>query len=89
MRWLYFLVLLICLSLPANAFDVLPENYKAYYDSINVAELSVFELNFHRAYDTYSRTFSRFEKRHVNDLHNASLCAILIGEHTQAKEWIM
>ncbi|MDX9845500.1 MAG: hypothetical protein RBT74_00845 [Tenuifilaceae bacterium] len=89
MRWLYFLVLLICLSLPANAFDVLPENYKAYYDSINVAELSVFELNFHKAYDTYSRTFSRFEKRHVNDLHNASLCAILIGEHAQAKEWIM
>ncbi|NHB70277.1 hypothetical protein [Perlabentimonas gracilis] len=65
------------------------QTYRAYYDSINVAELSVFELNFHKAYDTYSRTFSRFEKRHVNDLHNASLCAILIGEHAQAKEWIM
>ncbi len=80
-------ILLHIALLSASAQAHLP--YRAYYDSINQAELSVVELNFQRAYGIYRHAFSAFEKRHLNDLHNATLCAILVGEHVQAKEWIM
>jgi hypothetical protein len=87
MRYFIFLLLpLLCHNAPYSRGS---GNYFEYYKMINQAELSIFELDFHNAYNTYKKAFETFEKRHLNDLHNASLCAILIGESAQAKEWIM
>jgi len=75
-------------SLFLNATAQRPFIYKEYYDTINKAELAIVELNFNEAYKIYVQVFERFEKRHLSDLHNASLCAILDGEYSKAKEWI-
>lgn len=88
MKYPLALALLLHITLLSICAQTQP-NYRGYYDTINQAELRVFELNFHEAYNTYKQAFTVFEKRHSNDLHNASLCAIVIGEHVQAKEWIM
>jgi hypothetical protein len=71
------------------ASNAISQNYRDYYNTINQAEISIVDLDFLYAYDTYKQTFSCFEKKHLNDLRNASLCAIIVGEYNQAKVWIM
>lgn len=63
-------------------------NYSVYYKAINQAELRIAELDFHEAFRLYKQAFTSFEKKRLSDLHNASLCAILIGEYAHAKDWI-
>jgi hypothetical protein len=89
MKRIFIVSITLQLLFTTNAFTQFPLNYRAYYDSISLAELRTVELDFQNAYTIYQKTFSEYEKRHLNDLHNATLCAILVGENNQAKVWIM
>ncbi len=64
------------------------KSYAPYYEAVNQAELCIVELNFEGAFGIYSQVFSLYEKHRISDLHNASLCAILIGKYDYAKQWI-
>lgn len=82
------ILLILPLLFASNTFSRGKDNYAFYYKLINQAELCIVDLEFHDAYSLYNQAFTSFEKRRLSDLHNASLCAILIGEYGQAKNWI-
>ncbi|BDX39696.1 hypothetical protein CYCD_30510 [Tenuifilaceae bacterium CYCD] len=64
------------------------KSYAPYYEAVNQAELRIVELDFEGAFGIYSQVFPLYEKHRISDLHNASLCAILIGKYDYAKQWM-
>jgi len=81
-------LMFLAFILPFTLYSQSNLKYAEYYNTINQAELRVVDLNFKEAYNTYKQVFPTFEKRHLQDLYNATLCAIHIGEYRQAEAWI-
>ena len=70
-------------SLPAQA-----DFRTVYHPQINQAELAIVDEDYHLALQHYNRAFESIPTGFARDYHNASLCAIAIGEWKSALDFM-
>jgi len=86
MRNLMAFLLIGSLFLPFSCYC--EKDYFFYYQIVNRAELEVVQLNFKEALTIYQNAFKNFEKHRTSDLYNATLCAVLTGNLSYARNSI-
>lgn len=86
MRFLVVLVLYL-ITFFSSAQEV---NFvKAYYPSINKAELFVVEGNYKDAFDNYQKAFAAVPRGFMKDYFNAAVCATYLGDASNTYKYLL
>lgn len=64
------------------------EDYREFYKFINNAELHISEDNFEDAHKIYTEVFELWTDAPTIDYYNALLCAVKLGEYSNAFNYI-
>ncbi len=80
-RWF---VLVACVLFGRSGFSAIPDSLKAYYESVNRAELSIVEANYAEAIALYDRAFQMKDFPYCRDIYNQAVCAVLVEDYSMA-----
>ncbi len=76
--------LLLLLSTPFAKANDNPDYVKAYYPTINQAELSIVEKDYAKALEYYEQAFNAVPTPFAKDIYNAAVCATLVNNEKAA-----
>jgi hypothetical protein len=84
-----FLVVLVLCSITFFSSAQEVNFVKAYYPSINKAEMYVVEGNYKDAFDNYQQAFAAVPRGFMKDYFNAAVCATYLGDASNTYKYLL